>query len=513
MYAALNKNRSNAFGQEAVQRKARPHDGVGKPGLTGLPGALKSGIEGLSGFSMEDVRVHYNSSKPAQLNAMAYTRGTDIHIAPGQERHLPHEAWHVVQQMQGRVRPTMQMHNVPVNDDLSLEHEADRMGARALAPGAAFGKAFQFRGNSGVPAPAADTVQCRKAILGRRMEPYRKDVEGFIKFCTECGEGVSGDEKAKYAGYHIKVINPLGASGAAARPGSSDISAKFNRLFVYEDKKRDPGYVNSVNMYVKKKIAAKPVKTADYKYRVLDTDDWNMEKNRNWIRTGSTGGTPVYNSNAEGQKPIGIDNGGKFRLVGLERLEGDKVFENAGIDAFSDEKNREVRVYKLKTDRFDAVTWDYYGRQYSCPQKDMYASAFGISPIPASNFIAHVINHIAHENLLCIDKIPGFLRAQYAANIWHAFQRFKRFPTVMAQEMEQLQESGYVFARIKQRPNDAGEVIALPEGKARAAQEAAARVRAAQVATAQPVPDSGISGQSAAQDVSGQGLAGQAVPK
>ncbi|MEM7041075.1 MAG: DUF4157 domain-containing protein [Bacteroidota bacterium] len=36
--------------------------------------------------------------------AHAYDQGTDIHIGPGQEKHLPHEAWHVVQQKQGRVR-------------------------------------------------------------------------------------------------------------------------------------------------------------------------------------------------------------------------------------------------------------------------------------------------------------------------------------------------------------------------------------------------------------------------
>ncbi|HAP61901.1 MAG TPA: hypothetical protein DCR93_21180, partial [Cytophagales bacterium] len=34
--------------------------------------------------------------------------GTDIHLAPGQQKHLPHEAWHVVQQKQGRVKPTLQ---------------------------------------------------------------------------------------------------------------------------------------------------------------------------------------------------------------------------------------------------------------------------------------------------------------------------------------------------------------------------------------------------------------------
>lgn len=100
---------------------------------TGLPNGLKSGVEKLSGYSMNDVKVNFNSDKPAQLNAHAFAQGTDIHLGPGQERHLPHEAWHVVQQKQGRVRPTLQMKGqVNINDDQSLETEADSMGAKAL---------------------------------------------------------------------------------------------------------------------------------------------------------------------------------------------------------------------------------------------------------------------------------------------------------------------------------------------------------------------------------------------
>lgn len=98
---------------------------------TGMPDHLKTGIESLSGFSMDDVRVHYNSDKPATVQALAYTQGTDIHVAPGQERHLPHEAWHVAQQMAGRVEPTTEVGGMPVNDNPALEHEADVMGAKA----------------------------------------------------------------------------------------------------------------------------------------------------------------------------------------------------------------------------------------------------------------------------------------------------------------------------------------------------------------------------------------------
>jgi Domain of unknown function (DUF4157) len=103
---------------------------------TGLPDSLKTGVETLSGLSLDDVKVHYNSARPAQLQALAYAQGTDIHVGPGQEKHLAHETWHVVQQKQGRVRPTMQMREgVKVNDDSALEKDADVMGARASRAG------------------------------------------------------------------------------------------------------------------------------------------------------------------------------------------------------------------------------------------------------------------------------------------------------------------------------------------------------------------------------------------
>lgn len=102
-----------------------------KPNETGMPDNLKAGVESLSGFAMDDVRVHYNSDKPATVQALAYTQGTDIHVAPGQEQHLPHEAWHVAQQMAGRVEPTTEIGGMPVNDNAGLEHEADVMGAKA----------------------------------------------------------------------------------------------------------------------------------------------------------------------------------------------------------------------------------------------------------------------------------------------------------------------------------------------------------------------------------------------
>ena len=118
-----NGRTAHHFHQDPIQRKENK---------TGLPNDLKTGVETLSGYSMDDVKVHYNSSKPAQLQAHAYTQGSNIHVAPRQEKFLPHEAWHVVQQKQGRVTPTIQTKGIAINDDKGLEHEADVMGKRAL---------------------------------------------------------------------------------------------------------------------------------------------------------------------------------------------------------------------------------------------------------------------------------------------------------------------------------------------------------------------------------------------
>ena len=103
-----------------------------KENNTGLPDNLKSGMENLSGMSLDHVKVHRNSDKLAAVQAHAYAQGSNIHLASGQEKHLPHELGHVVQQAQDRVKPTTSVNGIAVNDSATLEREADSMGAKAL---------------------------------------------------------------------------------------------------------------------------------------------------------------------------------------------------------------------------------------------------------------------------------------------------------------------------------------------------------------------------------------------
>lgn len=100
---------------------------------TGVPDNMKRQYEALSGLSMDDVRVHYNSGRPSQLGALAYTQGSHVYVAPGQERHLGHELGHVIQQKQGRVRATASFDGVVVNLDDRLEREADNYDRLARA--------------------------------------------------------------------------------------------------------------------------------------------------------------------------------------------------------------------------------------------------------------------------------------------------------------------------------------------------------------------------------------------
>jgi hypothetical protein len=120
-------------GVDTLQR-ASPVTASGKLGSSdGLPEPLRSNMEAMSGVALDDVHVHRNSDKPAQMQAHAYAQGRDIYLGAGQEKHLPHEAWHVVQQAQGRVKPTRQLKGkTAINDDQSLEREADMMGAKAM---------------------------------------------------------------------------------------------------------------------------------------------------------------------------------------------------------------------------------------------------------------------------------------------------------------------------------------------------------------------------------------------
>jgi hypothetical protein len=160
---------ATASATPTAKSKAAP-EAAPEPNHTGLPDPLKAGVENLSGVSLDKVQVHYHSPEPAQLKAHAFAKGNEIHIGPGQEKHLPHEAWHVVQQAQGRVSETAQMKGVSINGDPGLEKEADFMGAKALEAGDGTVGGVQAHGQSvaQLAGPTARTdLTGRTGRLGR----------------------------------------------------------------------------------------------------------------------------------------------------------------------------------------------------------------------------------------------------------------------------------------------------------------------------------------------------------
>ena len=120
----MNKESDNRIQEISIQKKENNK---------GLHDDLKLGIESLSGHSLDNVKVHYNSDKPAQLHSNSYYQGTDIHLEDNQQKYLPHETSHVVKQKQGRVIPTMQMKGeINVNYDKGLEKGVEVIVNKAL---------------------------------------------------------------------------------------------------------------------------------------------------------------------------------------------------------------------------------------------------------------------------------------------------------------------------------------------------------------------------------------------
>lgn len=157
-----------------VQRAASP---------TALPAPLRAGIEALSGLALHGVQVRRGSALPARYGALATTQGSEIHLAPGQDQHLPHEAWHVVQQKQGRVNATVPAGDglAAVNDNPALEAEADVMGQRALRTGGTVGAVGEIGTEpvwaSGWPASAPAALSPSTGVVQRFTPTVRMGLD------------------------------------------------------------------------------------------------------------------------------------------------------------------------------------------------------------------------------------------------------------------------------------------------------------------------------------------------
>ncbi|MBL6448800.1 DUF4157 domain-containing protein [Fulvivirga sp. 29W222] len=159
-----------------------------------LPSSVLSKMEGAFNTSFSDVKVHNNSSSATSMGALAYAQGSSIHFAPGQynpnstkgQELIGHELTHVVQQRQGRVKATTQAKGAPVNDDPTLEREADEMGKKAVQ-----GKFADVKGSSG------NAVQMQE-------DPKKEDITYYNGWGAK--ETISGVEvKGDY--YNVQYVN------------------------------------------------------------------------------------------------------------------------------------------------------------------------------------------------------------------------------------------------------------------------------------------------------------------
>lgn len=143
--------------------RLQPMLSSGSGSEAGLPSPLLSGLWRHSKLDLSDVRVHRNSDRPGQIQALAYAQDPDIYLAQGQEQLLPHEAWHVVQQRQGRVQADFQGYGLALNASPALEQEADREGAQALALGQASDVRTLPRGSGHTTRPTHAPIQRKTA--------------------------------------------------------------------------------------------------------------------------------------------------------------------------------------------------------------------------------------------------------------------------------------------------------------------------------------------------------------
>lgn len=136
--ATIHRSPRQAAQRQRIDRNFRPPL-QRKGNATGIPDDVKSKMEKVFDTDFSAVRIHAGSARSKAVGALAYTQGHDIHFAPGQyqpgtgkgKQLLGHELTHVVQQRDGRVKPTGEINGMPLNDNAVLEEEADAMGSKA----------------------------------------------------------------------------------------------------------------------------------------------------------------------------------------------------------------------------------------------------------------------------------------------------------------------------------------------------------------------------------------------
>lgn len=267
----------------------------------------------------------------------------------------------------------------------------------------------------------------RKAVLGRRFESYENDIRAFLSLPP----------------------NRQGRQNEECITSKLKTQRVGRRRVVVKTPDQPAGYEDSVNVLVKRKISESPGKADEYQKRVLNMTGWTIAANREWIRTGKAGG---YDSNVDikGNAVTGVDGtdgGSKFRLVGLEKIIDDGMAAEQEGAVITDKKGRSLQAYHLKIQNFTDAR-----------EKANYLDAFSNQQAADNeNFIAKVVHSYTAKNIL-FEKARG---GKTINGTWHP-----SYPTILAQEMEQIRESGkdYRFVKVSKSAGGGEKVVAMTTG-------------------------------------------------
>ncbi|UED76726.1 DUF4157 domain-containing protein [Brevibacillus sp. DP1.3A] len=247
------------LGNQAVQRMLsrtplQKSENLSAGSGRSLPDSVQTKMEKAFHTDFSDVQIHPESSVASQIGAVAFAQGNDIHFAPGTyqpetqsgQQLLGHELTHVVQQRQGRVKANVPDASLPINDDPSLEAEADRYGSFA-ASGTKL-DSTDSDGTSSVSSPIIQGTWDEALLDARRM--WKKHVaktndlhEGTINELFDQTNYLSYFDKVRYSySLHSKISDIFSVTGGnyteleeAQRLFGKEITPYFG-----QDKDNDP---------------------------------------------------------------------------------------------------------------------------------------------------------------------------------------------------------------------------------------------------------------------------------
>jgi Domain of unknown function (DUF4157)/Acetyltransferase (GNAT) domain len=214
---------SHEFTQNLQQSSERLPD-VSGGGKT-MPEAIKQKMETAFGKDFSDVRIH-EGKEAESIGAIAYTRGRDIHFAPGQynpisqkgQELLGHELAHVVQQQAGQVAMP-QGKGVPINADRRLENEADVLGTKVAQGDRVQVAGSETRLGHSVALDTGEVVQCQgfkekvHKLVYEKTRGLRRNLGEKSKGVIELGKaGRKGGEDYRSShrnGNTVNIIDPL----------------------------------------------------------------------------------------------------------------------------------------------------------------------------------------------------------------------------------------------------------------------------------------------------------------